>query len=57
MSTDWTHLQGCHADNLIGVIEEIGENVENGRFREDEFLHHTKGEKKYTHIKGILLLF
>lgn len=56
MSTDWTHLQGCHADNLIGVIEEIGENVENGRFREDEFLHHTKG-KKNTHIQGILLLF
>lgn len=34
-----TDLQGCHADNLIGVVEEIGQNIKNGGFRENEFLH------------------
>lgn len=41
----WIHrsyLQGSHADNLIGVIEEIGQNVKNGGFREDKFLWRIK---------------
>lgn len=44
----WAYLQGSHADDLIGVIEEIGQNIKNGRFREDEFLcQETKHKNMY----------
>lgn len=44
----WAYLQGSHADDLIGVIEEIGQNIKNGRFREDEFLRQeTKHKNMY----------
>lgn len=32
------YLQGSHADHLVGVIEEIGQDVKNGGFRENKFL-------------------
>lgn len=32
------YLQSSHADDLIGVVEEVGQNVKNGCFRENEFL-------------------
>lgn len=31
-------LQGSHADNLIGVIKEVGQDIKDGRFRQNEFL-------------------
>lgn len=44
----WLYLQGCHAYNLIGVIEEIGQNIKNGGFRENEFLWEMR--KSWIHL-------
>lgn len=29
-----TYLQGCHADDFISMVEESGQDIKYGRFRE-----------------------
>ena len=33
-----SHLQGGHADHLVGVVEEVGQDIKDGGLRDDEFL-------------------
>lgn len=42
MCLHYPYLQSSHTYNLIGVIEEIGQDIKNGGFREDEFLWEMK---------------
>lgn len=47
----FSHLEGSHSYHLIAVVEEVRQDVEDGRFREDQFLR-DKGEKR-KHVKTL----
>lgn len=42
----FSHLQSSHSHHLIAVVEEVWQHVEDGRFREDQFLKDQGGKEK-----------
>lgn len=50
---DWdhysAHLKRSHPDYLITVVEEVGQNIKDGRFWKDQFLEKTNKQLVILH--------